>query len=423
MFRNRYTSFNPHHTYIRHRHNKINKVSLQISNERNVSEDTPMENELDTEFEEHRLNEYDEFNNDDEFNDDNELDEPDEYGEFDEDGELDTEDELDEYEFDNEYELDESNINEDDYNDLDENEEGHDELDRNEEIIVDKSLKSEKLPYASGVFAPYFSNITEALMFCWIQKHNICQEVTNNQELWHGNIWKESLRFRQTSIMIANDKYNSGDFVTYRESRESSKCIGRILAIIQQNNELKIKIHRVLLFSDLPRNLQSNDRKKRSEEGEVWFIDREMNDAVINIEPQAIVRRVPITILYDDNSIISRNLIKIREILYNYNGHWKLRDVKYSYRHPSEFAAFEEPASNLPVYKFLKHQHFKQAELTRLRLRMNISRNDLARNLWVRCWTIVAKAAAIAFKESFTEDDYVELRECLDNERKHLSEV
>jgi hypothetical protein len=73
--------------------------------------------------------------------------------------------------------------------------------------------------------------------------------------------------------------------------------------------------------------------------------------------------------------------------------------------------------------RFLKRQHLKQSELTKLRLRMNVSRNDLATSLWIRCWSVVAKTAVTAFKESFTEDDYVELRECVDHERKLLSQV
>ena len=59
---------------------------------------------------------------------------------------------------------------------------------------------------------------------------------------------------------------------------------------------------------------------------------------------------MPIEILYEDR-ISDENSIKIREILYKNNGHWKLREVKYSYQHPSEFAALEIPATNLPVYK------------------------------------------------------------------------
>ena len=84
--------------------------------------------------------------------------------------------------------------------------------------------------------------------------------------------------------------------------------------------------------------------------GEVWFLDQEVDNAIINVELQAIVKRVLIDILYDD--IVSNgHSIKISEILYKYNGCWKLRDVKYSYQHPSEFAALKEPITDLPVYK------------------------------------------------------------------------
>ena len=41
--------------------------------------------------------------------------------------------------------------------------------------IVDQPLSNEEMPHINGEFAPYFKNITEALMFCWIQKHNICK--------------------------------------------------------------------------------------------------------------------------------------------------------------------------------------------------------------------------------------------------------
>ena len=41
--------------------------------------------------------------------------------------------------------------------------------------IIDQPLSNEEMPHINGEFAPYFENITEALMFCWIQKHNICK--------------------------------------------------------------------------------------------------------------------------------------------------------------------------------------------------------------------------------------------------------
>ena len=53
----------------------------------------------------------------------------------------------------------------------------------NEEMpdkIVDNALSDEQIPHNDGEFSPYFKNITEALMFCWIQKHNICKDQFND---------------------------------------------------------------------------------------------------------------------------------------------------------------------------------------------------------------------------------------------------
>ena len=44
-----------------------------------------------------------------------------------------------------------------------------------EEIIIDEAFNCNQMSQTNDSdFAPYFSNITEALLFCWIQKHNIC---------------------------------------------------------------------------------------------------------------------------------------------------------------------------------------------------------------------------------------------------------
>ena len=101
-------------------------------------------------------------------------------------------------------------------------------------------------------------------------------------------------------IFFFVEVYYSGDFIIYREAR-NLKRFGRILAIIQQDGRQRIKIQRVLTFEDLPRNLQSINRSERSQEGEIWFLDRETDNAIINIEQQAIVKRVTVTILYDDD--------------------------------------------------------------------------------------------------------------------------
>ncbi|GBB87224.1 hypothetical protein RclHR1_13670005 [Rhizophagus clarus] len=302
--------------------------------------------------------------------------------------------------------------------------------------IVDEPLCNEKMPPINGEFAPYFNNITEALMFCWIQKHNISthaydelvdiihhpqfknadvvtnirqfrkyrqrlpllpirsrsihisdkktsstsqrikdmyylsitdiiwytlnnpslfsqmyfgpdQQVERNQKLWHGDLWKESPRFGQASIKINGVIYNSGDFIVYRES---ATRIGRILAIVRSSGILKIKIQRTLVFNKLPNNLQSNNRRERTHGREVWLLDQNVENATIITDLQTIVRHITITILYENNTNEYSSII-IRKILYKYHGRWKLRNVAYSYQHPSEFAALKDPETNLPVYK------------------------------------------------------------------------
>jgi len=42
------------------------------------------------------------------------------------------------------------------------------------EEIADKAQEFEASPNTHG-FSPYFENLTSALLFCWIQKHNICK--------------------------------------------------------------------------------------------------------------------------------------------------------------------------------------------------------------------------------------------------------
>jgi hypothetical protein len=147
-----------------------------------------------------------------------------------------------------------------------------------------------------------------------------------------AKVWSNVYHNRSKCILL-------GDFVIYRESREV-KRIGHILAIIQQDGRLKIKIQRILLYEDLPKNFQSNVRKQRSQEGELWFLDCEIDNATANIELQAIVNRITVSILYD-NFITNLNSYKIREILYKHSGHWKIRHVKHSYQHPSEFMIYK----------------------------------------------------------------------------------
>ncbi|CAB4430765.1 unnamed protein product [Rhizophagus irregularis] len=175
------------------------------------------------------------------------------------------------------------------------------------------------------------------------------QIVKRNRELWHGTIWKESPRFGHTSFQMNGTTYNCGEFIVYKESITRNN-FGRILAIVDTDGKLKVLVQRIIQFAELPTNLQSRNRRERSY-NEVWLLDREMENAIIIIELQKIVRLATIVILYNEDNINNITSIFIREILYKHQGHWKLRNVAYSYRHPSEFAALDELVTNLPIYK------------------------------------------------------------------------
>ena len=69
------------------------------------------------------------------------------------------------------------NINEDNYATDSEDSGSQDEI-FEERNIIDDALDPSKLQETSGDFSPYFDNITTALLFCWIQKHNICKYIT-----------------------------------------------------------------------------------------------------------------------------------------------------------------------------------------------------------------------------------------------------
>ncbi|GBC01031.1 hypothetical protein RclHR1_04040001, partial [Rhizophagus clarus] len=83
-----------------------------------------------------------------------------------------------------------------------------------------------------------------------------------------------------------------------------------------------------------------------------------MNNALVDVELQSIIRRVTITILYTENIINDYSSVVICEILYKHRGHWKIRNVAYFYHHPSEFASLEEPKTSLPIYKLYIDLHY-----------------------------------------------------------------
>ncbi|CAB4383643.1 unnamed protein product [Rhizophagus irregularis] len=95
--------------------------------------------------------------------------------------------------------------------------------------------------------------------------------------------------------------YNCGEFIVYKESITRNN-FGRILAIVDTDGKLKVLVQRIIQFAELPTNLQSRNRRERSY-NEVWLLDQEMENAIIIIELQKIVRLATIIILYNEDNI------------------------------------------------------------------------------------------------------------------------
>ncbi|GBB89531.1 hypothetical protein RclHR1_16230004 [Rhizophagus clarus] len=66
----------------------------------------------------------------------------------------------------------------------------------------------------------------------------------------------------------------------------------------------------------------------------------------MNVKLQTIINQIIASILYDN------------VITYKHSGHWKMRYIKYSYQHPSEFVALEEPRTSLLIYKLFINLYY-----------------------------------------------------------------
>ncbi|GES80432.1 hypothetical protein GLOIN_2v1790377 [Rhizophagus clarus] len=265
------------------------------------------------------------------------------------------------------------------------NEERHDSDISEEKLFVDEALAKDKLPSYDGDFAPYFQNLTTAALFCWIYKHNILTNayedlvdiimrpefnrdhimayqlsisdiiwnVLNNpsllkemyfgagvdsktkSEYWHGTLWAESPLFGQEQLMISGEIYQCGDFVYYYDNERK---LGRLRAILlnEENQQYRLRIQKVLDYSDLPGTFKGELRQNRSLSGEVWLQD----EPFLTITTSQISEKV------------AADTLRITKILYKHHTHWRIRDAMFSYQHPSEYISIRQPPSpTIPVYK------------------------------------------------------------------------
>ena len=78
--------------------------------------------------------------------------------------------------YDDYYEEDEIDDYDDDYDGKEDEEKDDDNDDEFlEDPIIDASFDRNQMSHTNGSFSPYFKNTTSALLFCWMQKHNVCK--------------------------------------------------------------------------------------------------------------------------------------------------------------------------------------------------------------------------------------------------------
>ena len=82
------------------------------------------------------------------------------------------------------------------------------------------------------------------------------------------------------------------------------------------------------------------------------MVDQYLEEGSIIIGTDEVIRKTNISIIRDITN--TTNGLYIKEILYKNNGHWKLRNVKLDYMHPSEYSILIPPPleyNNLQVLK------------------------------------------------------------------------
>jgi hypothetical protein len=71
----------------------------------------------------------------------------------------------------------------------------------------------------------------------------------------------------------------------------------------------------------------------------------------ITINPSSVLRKATVKLPYLNQSLTSSELY-VKEIIYKFKNHWRIRDINMSYLHPAHYILTNNPStSSLPVYK------------------------------------------------------------------------
>ncbi|PKC56328.1 hypothetical protein RhiirA1_402217 [Rhizophagus irregularis] len=245
--------------------------------------------------------------------------------------------------------------------------------DNYEEKIVDSSIDSDQMSKINGSFAPYFENLTSALLFCWVQKHNISTnayndlvEILQHQKFEVKDVVKNIRRFRQWKnrlplMPIRTRSIKINPKKTPSTSKGTKLCYYLSIRDIIQNILNNPSLYDKLYFGP---GVEAEE-KKEYWHGDLWAEsplfgqekitinrDQHLEEGSIIANTYEIIEKVDITIVR--GSTIITNGLFIKEILYKNNGHWKLQDVALDYMHPCEYSALNSPPSPYNNLRILK---------------------------------------------------------------------
>ncbi|CAB4494408.1 unnamed protein product [Rhizophagus irregularis] len=255
-------------------------------------------------------------------------------------------------------------------------------------------------------------------------------ETDIKKEFWDGNLWQESPLFGQFSIWINQVLYTAGSFVKYKDKRTR---IGRIIAIVSTSSDVKLKIQVLYYCDELPNNFRKLSRVQGAENGELW-----LSEVTSLINKDNIIE--PIAVWLQDSLHLSSYQFYVKEILYSYEGRWKIRNVELRHHHPCNDLADTKrhggnlgcrsclvPKDQLTDFTFdvilkarrsLAISHIKDFELNLLKEQLISSTKSCPRpaqiiNIIISFWVAVAKVSCLSFSFTFTEQTYKELKDAL----------
>ncbi|CAB5361785.1 unnamed protein product [Rhizophagus irregularis] len=241
------------------------------------------------------------------------------------------------------------------------------------------------LPGYTGDSGPYFPSLTAMWMFIWFTKNSIgthayhelvkiirhpkfkADEVpysvttlkkihkglpllpfTGKIEIWHGDLWKESPLFGETSIVINDVTFKAGEWIEYKEFHDQHTLnrVGRITGIVMIDESLPDRFFRIQTtrtFYELPGTLKSKERYQRLQlHNELW-----LEEIRSTIKIQDLIRHVNVWIKDDNTPRLPTFEFSIQEIIYTFNGRQKIRHVSLRHKLPIEYISAPQLPSDM----------------------------------------------------------------------------